>query len=371
MSETILLVEPDYYTQFPSLPLMKMSAYHKEHGNTVFYIKGENMLVPYEASTVNITSLYTFESKPVLNAIHFYKSIYKDRKARINFGGIMPALLPDLKIDGVNIYRGNIDVLEDVVPDYSIAPDCKTSVIYSSRGCVRKCEFCGTRMINPEFKFQKSIKKYIMPQHETITLFDNNYLAHPKFEEITMELIDAKKPVDITQGLDARLLTKEKAEMLALLTITPVIFAFDSIKVKEAFIKAIEMAQKYEVGKKTYIVTYMLYGFQDNIEDLIERVQICLDLGVRIYLMRYIPLNQMESGNFYIDPNWTADKHKTIDRLKKILSTMGTINPSSYVYTKLPLGDYVRHLDILWPYESASTKTERQRSLFEAENDNS
>lgn len=361
--ENIILVEPDYYTQFPSLPLLKMASYHKDHGNNVYFVKGNIMTLPYDATTVNITSLYTFESKPVLDSVHFYKNLFKN--AKINLGGIMPALLPDLKIDGVNIYRGNIDILEDIMPDYSLVPDNKTSIIYASRGCVRKCEFCGTRMINPQFKFQTSIKKYIMPQHETITLFDNNFLAHPKFEEITMELIDAKKPVDITQGLDARLLTKEKAEMLALLKITPVIFAFDSLGIKEEFIKAIELAQKYEVGKKTYIVAYMLYGFKDQVEDLIERIQICLDLNVRIYLMRYIPLNQMESGNFYIDPNWDEDKHKKVDKLRKILSSMGTINPSSYVYVKFPLPEYVRRLNTIYEFDAASSNTAAQRSLFD------
>lgn len=363
----ILLVEPDYYTQFPSLPLLKMSAWHKDNGNEVLIVKGNNMMLPSDIDVVNITSLYTFESKPVLDCIYFYKNLY--RKARINVGGIFTTLLPEffLTIEGVNAHVGNIDILEDIVPDYSLVPNCETSIIFASKGCVRDCEFCGTRIIHPKFTFKTSIKKFIMPQHKTITLFDNNFLAHPLCLNIIQELIDAGKPVDITQGLDARLLTKEKAEMLSKLTITPVIFAFDNIAIKDQFIKAIEMAQKYNVGKKSYIVTYMLYSFHDTIEDLIERIQICLDLGVRIFLMQYLPLNLMDKKyNFELDPNWDIDTINIVSRLKNILSTMGTINPASYVYVKFPLPEYVRRLNNLWKFDAASSKTAAQRSLFDA-----
>ena len=35
MQKTILMVEPDYYTKFPPLGLLKLAAYHRDIGDNV------------------------------------------------------------------------------------------------------------------------------------------------------------------------------------------------------------------------------------------------------------------------------------------------------------------------------------------------
>jgi len=55
-----------------------------------------------------------------------------------------------------------VDMLEDVIPDYSLCPEWEESIVHSSRGCIRKCEFCGVKTIEPKFFWKKSIKFYVL-----------------------------------------------------------------------------------------------------------------------------------------------------------------------------------------------------------------
>lgn len=149
--------------------------------------------------------------------------------------------------------------------------------------------------------------------------------------------------------------------------IDPVRFAFDSMEYKDQFIKGIEIANKYDLGKKHYISCYVLYNFLDKPEDLFERLKICSELKVRVYLMKYAPVDSLDYT--YIGKNWTESKLNAVDKFKKIVETMGTINPATYVYTKLPFLDYIKNINILWEFPSASTGTAVQRNLFDGNND--
>ena len=359
----ILLVQPDYYTKYPPLPLLKMSTWHKEHGNEIQLVYGCNMFV--KGDVINITSLFTYEWKPVWECVDFYKRT--NPNAKINLGGVYASLLPNhANKTGARIHQGLIPMCEEMLPDYSLVPEWKESIIHASRGCIRKCDFCGVKTIEPKFSYRKTISQFVIPKHEKITFFDNNFLASPAYDLIMQELVNFKKPVDFNQGLDIRLLNETKAKELSKIEIDPVRFAFDSIEYKDKFIKGIEIANKYELGKKHYIMCYMLYNFHDMPSDLIERLKICCDLNVRVYLMRYAPIDLHEYE--YIDEHWTKEKLENVDRLNKIVQAMGTINPASYVYVKFPLLDYIKNLNILWEFDAASTNTAQQRSLFEKEN---
>lgn len=355
----ILLIEPEYYTKYPPLPLLKMATYFKEKGHEVELVKGCNMFA--KGDRIYITSLFTYEWKPVWDCVDFYKK--SNPKSIITIGGIYTSLLPEhASKAGCKIHQGLVNMLENYVPDYSLCPEWEESIVHSTRGCVRKCEFCGVKTIEPKFTHRNSIKAYVVKKHKKITFFDNNFLANPKWDLIIQELVDFKKPVDFNQGLDIRLLNEEKANFMSQLEIDPVRFAFDSMEYKDQFIKGIEIAQKYELGKKHYIMCYMLYNFHDTPQDLIERLRICCGLKVRVYLMRYAPIDLHEYE--YVGEHWTKEKLENVDRLNKIVQAMGTINPASYVYVKFPLLDYVRNLNILWEFDAASTNTAAQRSLF-------
>lgn len=133
--------------------------------------------------------------------------------------------------------------------------------------------------------------------------------------------------VDFNQGVDARLFTEKKAEMLSRIAISPLRIAFDSLSVKDDYLQAIKWSAKY--GIKNFS-NYLLYNFTDKPIDLYERlkinVELCDELGVNVYSfpMKYHPLLGENSHNRdYIGKHWNR---KHIRAIQAILnSTKGSI----------------------------------------------
>lgn len=139
--------------------------------------------------------------------------------------------------------------------------------------------------------------------------------------------------VDFNQGVDARLFTEEKAQLLSTIAIRPLRVAFDDIKTLPSYEKAIRWSAQY--GIKNFS-NYLLYNFKDIPCDLYKRLEInvklCEELNINIYSfpMKYHPL-RMEPGNAidyshnrdYIGKYWNR---KYIRAVQTILnSTKGQI----------------------------------------------
>jgi radical SAM superfamily enzyme YgiQ (UPF0313 family) len=152
-AQRILLVEPAYYTKYPPLGLLKIAAYHKLQGDQVRLVRGNHLPGLFDSSSfypdrIYITSLFTYAWREVHSAIDFYKKQYP--RAEITVGGIYASLCPDHIRDSfpdIDVHQGLLHEVEDLLPDYSLVPDWDTSLIFSSRGCIRKCPFCAVRQI--------------------------------------------------------------------------------------------------------------------------------------------------------------------------------------------------------------------------------
>ncbi|MBQ9587008.1 MAG: hypothetical protein IJR26_04010 [Bacteroidales bacterium] len=133
--------------------------------------------------------------------------------------------------------------------------------------------------------------------------------------------------VDFNQGVDARLFTEEKARLLASIAIRPLRIAFDDIKTRPAYEKAVRWS--VAAGIKDFS-NYLLYNFKDEPIDLYRRLKInvdlCEELGVSIYSfpMKYHPLQGENSHNRdYIGAHWNR---KYIRAIQAILnSTKGKV----------------------------------------------
>lgn len=133
--------------------------------------------------------------------------------------------------------------------------------------------------------------------------------------------------VDFNQGVDARLFTEEKARLLASIAIRPLRIAFDDIKTRPAYEKAVRWS--VSAGIKDFS-NYLLYNFKDEPIDLYRRLKInvdlCEELGVSIYSfpMKYHPLHGENSHNRdYIGAHWNR---KYIRAIQAILnSTKGKV----------------------------------------------
>ena len=133
--------------------------------------------------------------------------------------------------------------------------------------------------------------------------------------------------VDFNQGVDARLFTAEKARLLASIAIRPLRIAFDDIKTRPAYEKAVRWS--VAAGIKDFS-NYLLYNFKDEPIDLYQRlkinVELCEELGVNIYSfpMKYHPLHGENSHDRdYIGEHWNR---KYIRAIQAILnSTKGKV----------------------------------------------
>jgi len=334
----VLLVEPQksrkYHTPYPPLGLLKLATYHRQRGNFVRLVNGISD-DGFEPDIVYATSLFTYAWEPVHEVIRFYSSKY--RRARVIVGGIYASLcsghIEQTFGDRVEIHKGLVPEIEELLPDYSLVPEWKTSILFSSRGCIRKCPFCSVPQLEPEFESKKSIKHLIYPGHKKVILWDNNILASPYWRNIFDELRGSGLEVDFNQGLDARLLTEETALRLKTLRIPTVRLAYDSKGIRKSLKKAINLLMDVGISSRR-IVVYCLYGYLDTPDDFLERVRDLIAWGVVAYPMRYQPLEPCNKDS-YISPHWAENELEMIAKARRVIGYGGAFPPYDGLRRKL------------------------------------
>jgi len=330
MTEHILLVEPEYYTQFPPIGLLKLSTYEKNLGNTTELIRGckEPLQIP---NKIYVTSLFTWSWRPVWRAIGYYKKLFP--QAEIHLGGIYASLMPKhAKLSGADIIcRGILPEVEGVMPDYSLRPDWDGSIIFSSRGCNRNCGFCAVPKIEGKLNtIKSSIKDCVWPTHSRIIFFDNNFLFNKNKFKIFDELIELDKVVDFNQGLDARLIDEEIAECLGNLKYgknSAIRIAYDTAEEEHPVKKTIQLLSENGISKRRIFV-YALFNFNDTPESFLERVVNILNWGAVCYPMRFEPLISLEK-NLYIskENGWTKEKVGAVQSARRVIGYGGSFPP--------------------------------------------
>lgn len=366
----ILLLEPGYKNKYPPLGLMKLAAYHGPHGkrDDVRFAKGVDPALKDTAwDRVYITTLFSFEYKKIADTIDFALDVVGGRADRVFVGGIAASLMNDLfraqpQWSGIRFIKGLLNgppavalgldefaeelysddregtPIEDLVPDYSILeqidyryPVRDAYFAYASRGCIRKCHFCGVPKLEGAQRDVESLSDIITAiaarhgEKRDLLLMDNNVVASPRFKELIAEIRDlgfgagaklrrpgeriaSQRRVDFNQGVDARILAKDPMYLRELSTIClrPLRIAFDHLGLKGPYERAVRIA--YEHGL-TELSNYMLYNFHDTPADLFERMRLNVvlneELGVRIWSfpMRYQPTDRPDRN--FIGEKWT------------------------------------------------------------------
>lgn len=368
-NKNILLVEPGYRNKYPPLGLMKIAQYHGPTGkrDKVRFVKGEDVSA-YEIAwdRVYITTLFSFEWERTARSIEYALDLVGGQAHRVFVGGIAASLMHEKYVEeprwrGVRFIKGLLgeapatslgldpfeeefyadDVngrpIEDLVPDYSILehieyqyPVSDAYFTYASRGCVRKCAFCGVPKLEGGQRDTNSLSEVVegvsklYGEKRDLILMDNNVVASSNFKEIIAEIIDLgfergakltrgryelQRRVDFNQGVDARILCKDPMylQQLARIALKPLRIAFDHLGVKKPYAQAIQYSA--EAGL-TELSNYMLYNFNDSPADLFERMRLNVslneDLGIRIFSfpMRYQPVNRPDRG--HVGKNWNS-----------------------------------------------------------------
>lgn len=367
----ILLIEPNYKNKYPPLGLMKIAYFHKNilH-DYVRFTKGKlpEALAKTRWDRVYVTTLFTFEWANTIEAIEYAKTLV-DSLDQITVGGIAATLMPDRLFKETGIYpvKGLLnepgklglpgdECIDQIVPDYSILEDIDYVYPYqdayflsATKGCGMKCGFCAVQTLEPTYIPYMDIKQKIREidklfgPKKDLLLMDNNVLRSVDFDKIIDDIIAAgfekgatyinpktgkivKRYVDFNQGLDANLLTDNKAKRLGEIALKPARVAFDHIEDRETYEKALRLCAKYGIGELSNYVLYNSEDFggkgkkyhADTPEDLYDRMRITLDIRDDInrslpenqkvaafsFPMRYIPLSATERG--YVGSQWNA-----------------------------------------------------------------
>lgn len=253
------LVDVDGHN-FPNLALMKISTYHKQRGDNVEWAFS---LLPYDK--IYMAKVFTFTPDDL--------SAYT--ATEIVRGGTGYDLSSKLSAEIENCY-----------PDYSIYGITDTAYGYLTRGCPRGCPFCI--VAEKEGKQSKKVAnlKDFWNGQKYIKLLDPNLLACPDWEELMQQLIDSKAWVDFTQGLDIRLMTKEKAEALSHIKCKIVHFAWDDPNDEITPQKLKEYADVLPLDscrKKVYVLT----NFNSTHRQDLERIYRLRDIGYDPFVMVY------------------------------------------------------------------------------------
>lgn len=269
----IRLIDAD--GKIPNYALMKISTYHKRRGDDVgFY----SPLMDYEdTDKLYISKVFTFTDDPT-------ETMAMPINAEIIRGGT-----------GYDYETKLPDEIESITElDYSLYPNCDYSIIFTTRGCVRKCPFCIVP--KKEGLIHNVPVASLNPNGKYIMLLDNNFFANRTWRENIKILKAFKQPIDFNTGIDLRLLTEEQCEALSKLKIKTIHCAWDNYEDKEKILPKLEMLCRYVKPYK--IMVYVLVGFKDReiVDTDIERVMTLKQMGVNPFAMGYINFD---------DPNHT------------------------------------------------------------------
>jgi hypothetical protein len=341
----ILLIEPSYKAKYPPLGLMKISTYHKNQGDDVTFFKGTSAKIRDQHwDLIYVTSLFTYQWKGTIETIKFYQRGIQKGKMNIKVGGIMASLLQDEveKETGITPHFGVWADVDRMTPDYSLFGNTQyysnnASFGYTTRGCPNHCQFCAVHKLEPVYEDYIPLEGQVNKGKKDLILLDNNVLASSKLSLIINDIKDkgfvkgaklgkAARYVDFNQGVDARLLSEEKMNLLSELPIKPLRLAFDDIKLEELYTEKIRLAHKYGVK---HLSNYVLFNFKDTAEDLYRRLQINIELNEQLGLdifsfpMKYVPLNALDRK--YVGANWTKKQLRGIQCI--LHATHGVVGP--------------------------------------------
>lgn len=327
------MVKPKYYSAYPPLGLLKLSAYHSKLGNTTELVWGTDQPVKVEPDIIYITSLFTWAWKPVWEAIRYYSQRYP--RADLWLGGLYASLMPEhAALSGINpshIFKGIHPQAELELPDYNLVPEWNekeaASIVFASRGCIRSCLFCGVPKIEGKLCLERTtIKEQIWHNHKRLIFFDNNLLASKKWESVFNQIRETGFPVDFNQGLDARLIDEKVAKQISELKIyRSVRIAYDTSEVGPYVKKAIELLKANGVDGRNILV-YLLYNFVDSPEDFFQRFKNVLNLGAVAYPMRFQPIYTLKKDS-YVSAQWGQERLNALATARRLFGSGGTFPP--------------------------------------------
>lgn len=156
-----------------------------------------------------------------------------------------------------------------------------------SRGCPRGCDFCHVKTKEGRKAYKVADLSEFWRGQKNVVLLDPNPIACKEWKDILQQLIDSNAWVDFSQGVDIRLMTEEKAEMIKKIKTKNIHFAWDRYEDKDKIIQKFRMFKELTGWDKRKLTVYVLINFNTTIEQDLERIYTLRELGYWPYVMIY------------------------------------------------------------------------------------
>lgn len=277
---TVGLIDEDWESRrkmtFPNLSLMKLSSWHKAMGDHVDWY--HPIMGTYDI--VYISRIFSNEyTKP------YYKPVDSKKVIR---GGSGYAIKVE---DGKEVYHPELDPalppeIDHAYPDYGLYGITDTAYGFLTKGCPRRCPFCHVKGIQGTQTYDFAPLSEFWHDQPNIKLLDPNLTASVHWDAHLKQLANSKAWVDFTQGLDARMLDKDRISGLNRIKFKRIHFAWDNPRDDlEGRFKLI--SEHLRGCRKETVSCYVLTNYDSSFEEDLYRVQTLRTLRIQPYVMIY------------------------------------------------------------------------------------
>ena len=260
---------------FSSLPLMKLSAYHKAIGDEVeMYMPINQYDLVYASKAFSFTD--DIDTNSVIQADEVKKGgtgyCINVKNGREVFDNSKNSSLPR--------------EIEHIYPDYALYPQYKYAVGFLTRGCPRNCGFCVVGEKEGLCSKQAADLNEFWRGQKEIKLLDPNILACENNESLLKQLAESKARVDFTQGIDIRLTNPDNIELLNKIKVTMLHFAWDNPK-QDLTKYFRRFSEHTKIKSDRNKVVYVLTNYNSTLEEDLYRIYTLRELGYSPYVMIY------------------------------------------------------------------------------------
>ena len=296
---------------FPNIPLMKISAYHKAQGDSVEWY---SPLFSGHMDKVYMSKVFSFTPD--------YEYHIDADEVITGGSGYCISL-----VDGKEVYdkekdRPLPDEIEHIYPDYSLYGITDDAYGRLTIGCPRACQFCHVCAKEGRVSRKVADLNEFWNGQKNIVLSDPNILACRKWKDLLQQLIDSKARVEFNQGLDIRMMTEEKAEMLKRIKTKRLHFAWDRFEDKKTIVPKFQTFREICGKNASDLIVFVLCNFDTTMEQDLERIYTLREIGFYPYVMLYnkesIPRgHDLRRMQRWVNNRFVFSKCKTFDEYMK------------------------------------------------------